>query len=721
MSVSGTADGAISIFVIDDDESFLSMTETFLDRHDDFSVATTTEQDHVVDAVEDGAVDCVVSDYDMPGTDGIELLEAVRERDPSLPYILYTGRGSEDVASEAISAGVTDYLQKGGSSDVYRLLTNRIRNAVAETRARERAERYETIVEALGYPAYVVDEDGQFRFVNEAFAELTGYEVEEIVDAEPDLIKSPEGVEIAASRLGDVLSAEGADTARFDVEILTADGESVPCRDHMAALPYDGEEFEGSVGILRNITSERERERELHRFQRMVETAGEAICALDGEGRVTYANEAFLDLLGADEAAVVGEPYMAPLVWKGDEPDPVAELLAADAPATRTFETAISDSDRRIETTLSLSSTDERRVITAVVRDAGTTDDDIDIDLGDRVLQEASIGITLTGPRREGCPILFVNDAFCAITGYDREEVIGESHNFLQGPATEASSKEVLRRGLDEGESVSTELLNYRADGTPFWNRVEIEPVRERDGTVTHFLGFQRDVTDERMAVREASRHEERIERLTSDLSHDIKTPLSVAQGHLDLLAEEADDDARERIETIDDALDRSLELLSEFRTLVETGASVHDPEQTDLDGLVADAWAAAAAETATLETDDELGSVLADRKRLQRLFENLFRNAVEHGDAEVTVTVGILPDGFYVADDGPGIPAAKREQVFDAGFTTDERGHGSGLAIVEQIADAHGWNIEVTESEESGARFQFSGIRLPRRLPSES
>jgi PAS domain-containing protein len=111
-----------------------------------------------------------------------------------------------------------------------------------------------------------------------------------------------------------VLSSQGPDTAQFDVEISTADDEVVPCRDHMAALPYEGEAFEGSVGILRNIAAERERERELHRFQRMVETAGEAICALDDEGRVTYANEAFLDLLGVDEAAIVGEPYMAPLV-----------------------------------------------------------------------------------------------------------------------------------------------------------------------------------------------------------------------------------------------------------------------------------------------------------------------------------------------------------------------------------------------------------------------
>jgi signal transduction histidine kinase len=97
----------------------------------------------------------------------------------------------------------------------------------------------------------------------------------------------------------------------------------------------------------------------------------------------------------------------------------------------------------------------------------------------------------------------------------------------------------------------------------------------------------------------------------------------------------------------------------------------------------------------------------------LQQLFENLFRNALEHGETVETVAVGALGDGpgFYVADDGVGIPESERDEVFESGYTTNEDGTGFGLAIVTDIADAHGWDVTVTESESGGARFEVRGV----------
>jgi signal transduction histidine kinase len=103
---------------------------------------------------------------------------------------------------------------------------------------------------------------------------------------------------------------------------------------------------------------------------------------------------------------------------------------------------------------------------------------------------------------------------------------------------------------------------------------------------------------------------------------------------------------------------------------------------------------------------------VLADESRLRQLFENLFRNAVEHGGPGVAVTVGPLEGrGFYVADDGPGIPADERDRVRETGYTTADGGTGFGLSIVESIADAHGWGMRLVESETGGARFEFTGV----------
>ncbi|MFC7057160.1 sensor histidine kinase [Halovenus salina] len=112
-----------------------------------------------------------------------------------------------------------------------------------------------------------------------------------------------------------------------------------------------------------------------------------------------------------------------------------------------------------------------------------------------------------------------------------------------------------------------------------------------------------------------------------------------------------------------------------------------------------------------TVETDQ---TISADRSRLQQLLENLFANAVEHGGKDVTVRVGDLKEGFYVADDGVGIPEGEREDIFEAGYSTAEEGTGFGLRIAKQIVDAHGWDIRVTDSDDDGAQFEITGIDTP-------
>jgi signal transduction histidine kinase len=109
----------------------------------------------------------------------------------------------------------------------------------------------------------------------------------------------------------------------------------------------------------------------------------------------------------------------------------------------------------------------------------------------------------------------------------------------------------------------------------------------------------------------------------------------------------------------------------------------------------------------------------VADETTLRQALENLYRNAAEHGtdgvdagsDGSITVAVGATPDGFYVADDGAGIPADERDQVFEHGYTTRSEGTGFGLSIVREIVEAHDWSITVTESEDGGARFEISGV----------
>jgi signal transduction histidine kinase len=150
---------------------------------------------------------------------------------------------------------------------------------------------------------------------------------------------------------------------------------------------------------------------------------------------------------------------------------------------------------------------------------------------------------------------------------------------------------------------------------------------------------------------------------------------------------------------------------------MARDGAAVEETTTLDLDTIAHDAWDNVATDGATLDAGSNR-RLDANRSRLLQLLENLFDNAVEHGTAdgdaaELAVTVSDVPDGFVVEDNGAGLPETDHEHVFEPGYTTRDNGTGFGLAIVKQLASAHGWTVEVEASDGGGARFVFTGVDL--------
>jgi signal transduction histidine kinase len=209
-------------------------------------------------------------------------------------------------------------------------------------------------------------------------------------------------------------------------------------------------------------------------------------------------------------------------------------------------------------------------------------------------------------------------------------------------------------------------------------------------------------------ASREATvtRQNERLEEFASVVSHDLRNPLSVAMGRLEIAMESTDDP---NLPIVERSLDRMETLTGDLLTLARQGQTLARTEPVDLEPLVRDVWLSQDAPDAELVVDDDLPTVDGDPGRLRQLFENLFGNALRHAGEDVIVTVGRSDHGFYVADDGPGIPHEDRQQVLEGGYTTSREGTGFGLAIVRSIAGAHGWSVEVGESESGGARITFT------------
>ncbi|WP_246403641.1 two-component system sensor histidine kinase NtrB [Halobellus ruber] len=341
-----------------------------------------------------------------------------------------------------------------------------VQDVSAEAEEDEQLNRYQALIEVLKDPVYVLDEGGQFDFVNNAFVEKFGFQREELLGNSVSTIKNEQAVEQGLNNLRQILSSDGPDSTYFETEIKSQSGESIPCEDHMTALPYEGDAFDGSVGILRDVSRQKERERELRRQNRRL-------------------------------------------------------------------------------------------------------------------------------------------DAFASV------------------------------------------------------------------------------------------------------VSHDLRNPLNVAEGNVELLREECDSD---RIDRIEQSLVRMSELIDDLLQLSRVGNDTDGMESVSLAEESKSCWQRVETGDATLQTKADR-TVRADPSRLVQLFENLMRNAVEHTSQDVTVTVGELEDGFYVEDDGSGIPEDSRDDVFEAGYTTTDEGTGFGLSIVKDVAEAHGWEVSITEGSEGGARFGITNV----------
>jgi signal transduction histidine kinase len=219
------------------------------------------------------------------------------------------------------------------------------------------------------------------------------------------------------------------------------------------------------------------------------------------------------------------------------------------------------------------------------------------------------------------------------------------------------------------------------------------------------------DISERKEKERGLRRERDRLDEFAGFVSHDLRGPLNLASGYLALAREEHDSDS---LAAIDRALGRMEQLITDLLRLAREGEAVGEVSPVSIGDLATQCWQHIETADARLEVASP-PTVMADRSRLTTLLENVVRNAVEHGGTDVTITVGALADeaGFFVADDGSGVPRDDWDTVFESGYSTNNEGTGFGLAIVEQVVEAHGWEISVAESADGGARFEVTGVEV--------
>ncbi|WP_254762153.1 PAS domain S-box protein [Natrinema marinum] len=524
------------------------------------------------------------------------------------------------------------------------------------------------------------------------------------------LSSNRDGGELLASRIELAVGRDGAETRRdrdpTDATDDRTDGDA-PAATRPASL---AETFDPLT--------------DLDRFQSFADRIADPTYVLDDRGRCLLVNDALLEYTGYDRDWIEGRQVDEIIADSDYETatETIEQLYDRTDRVRDSFEVTIRGADgstRIAEAHVSVITADggDFAGSIGVLRDITKRKEHIR-ELGQygAIVETAPVGLFVVD---EDGYLRWHNEEFTADIGIERE-IVGTHFTKLVDEGY--ISEEVLENHLErvrrllssenDDDRITYEGEWVDANGERGVTEFSMGLLPLEDGEFAGTVHAFRNITERVTYREELERQNERLEKFASLVSHDLRNPLNVAQGHLDLLETECES---ESIGETRWAINRMEELIDDLLALARYGRTVADRERIELADLAEVAWAGVDTADATLVADLE-GSITAHKGRVRELLENLFRNAVDHGGDDVTVTVGQLesdtdPSGFFVEDDGSGLPDT--DDIFEFGRTTADDGTGLGLGIVTEIAEAHGWQVTACDGQDGGARFEIRGVTI--------
>jgi PAS domain S-box-containing protein len=741
---------------------------------DGFDTWVAADRATALDAVAEGNIDGIVCTTEGDGC--LDFLRAIRERGGSLPVVCYVSGGNEATAVEAFRAGASDYVRAAEGPEV---LAERVAEAVGTTPATT-VDANESLLTQDLVGVYLI-QDERFHYVNDALCSVFGYERETLLN---DLTPLDLVVEDDRGRLRENLDRrQRGEVTRLQYTLtgVRADGNHIDLVVHGQRVEHRGRP--AVLGVLLDVTEQTRlaAEQELlsalvndisraSDFDGALSAALRAVCETtdweygeawlpDEEGESLERAGGWTDAEGLAAFAETSEDVrfgrgegLPGRVFEGGE---VEWLDDASAAGPETFHRNAAAESAGLHTAIGVPATADGEVVAVLVfltRAVRSRDDRL-LDIVSLVgVQTGALLATKRATDRlarerglldrlfETSPIGIVvldTDGNVERANSRAETTLGLTESEMTGRAYDASEWEIVdeagdpidgeelpfARALATGEPViGFEHAVRTPDGEQRWLSINAAPVTV-DGGIQRVVTTVEDITERREREAELRAERDRLEEFASIVSHDLRNPLGIATGYTELTRETGD---LSHLDAVERAHERMDTLIEDLLALARFGRSETPLSAVSLAGVAREAWEIAGREPATLTVAGDR-QLLADRGRLQQLFENLFRNSVEHGSSDgdptagsVAVEVGPLEEGFYVQDDGPGIPVELREGLFDRGVSGGG-GTGLGLYVVDHIASAHGWTVGLAERSdgESGARFEVKGVDAPDTVES--
>jgi PAS domain S-box-containing protein len=476
-------------------------------------------------------------------------------------------------------------------------------------------------------------------------------------------------------------------------------------------------------------------------FRALVENSSDVVLLVAGDGMVRYVSRPVARVLG-----YAPEDYLGRDVFELVHPEDLGRARACYAeclrrpgePRTAEYRTRHRDGDWRVIEAVGVNRLDEPSVQAVVVNLRDVTERrraEEDLRLRERIIEGMSQGLLIADATRPDRPAIYVNPAFERITGHAAAEVLGRNPRFLQGPKTDPAAAQEIKQGLRRGEPVSVEILNYRKDGSTYWNQLAITPIRDGEGRLTHFVGLQTDVTERRHLedqLRQAQKMEA-VGTLAGGVAHDFNNMLMVVNGYSEQVLRKlpAGDPLRPKLEEVRRAGERAAALTRQL--LAFSRKQVLAPRVIDLNAVVTGLDRMLRRLIGehidmVVVPGRELGRVKADPGQVEQVVMNLVVNArdalprgggirletenVVVGAAEARRHAGLRPGPYVlltVADDGVGMDATTLSHVFEPFFTTKAAGKGTGLGLstVYGIVKQSGGYVGVESAVGRGTTFR--------------
>ncbi len=759
-----------SVLYVDDEVNLLEIGRIFLEESGEFRVETSVSAKKALDLMALRPYDAIISDYQMPGMDGIAFLKAIRERFGDIPFILFTGRGREEVVIDAINNGADFYLQKGGDVDAqFAELSHKIRQAVRRKRAEvalyKNEERMRFALEGANDGIWDVDLTTGRAYLSPRGCEILGYTFEEFQQVSGDWTKLINPLDMSATQEA-LAQYRAGKTALLEIEqrIRMKSGDWKWILSRGKAVEYDAAGNPVRMtGTHTDITGRKNAEKEILESRRLLDAMASNIPGVvyrihvtpEGTYGYDYISDRCLQILGIENDRETFFDRFTGCVVPEDRDRFISSVRHAIStktlwefegrfvrPSGETIWVSVISSpkmenDRLVFDGVLFDISDRKRAEQDLVRkneelnasyeQVAAAEEELRGNLDEMTRTEQALRESETNYRLladNGSDTIWVmrmdgvftyhSPAVMQLRGFTPEEANRIGMEQALCPESLAFVRKKFQEEAEKpvGEQWQDgiyELQMYRKDGGTVWVEASVRAIRDRGGNLTGLQGSARDITERKRAEVTLRRLHKKLDVLSQLTHQDLMTQIYVLNSYLELAKSEAkgSEGIIRNIENGERAV-RSIREITEFtRDYHNAGAKPPKWQNVKLAFILGLSHIPSGNIRHSIETENL--EIFSDQL-LEKAFRGLLENSLEHGGRVSRIHVWQVPapDGITIVfeDDGIGIPPTKKEQIFLYG--EGARSSLRGLSFVREILDITGITIRETGEPGKGARFEM-------------